>query len=393
MTTDYKQLAAQLESLAANPPAALFDDEPTRRRLLAAVQNVIPEIEKPQDTIQRLMYTPLELVAARIGCNLNLFETLEAAKGPVSTAELAKGANGDLVTLDRLFKYMASLSLIKEVGVSMWAPSRLTKTLAQKGVAAGVFHNFDNTGPTMLALPQWLHDRKYSINRDIMDTAFSHSHDGKSAFQWLGENPVNMQNLGMWMTVQRYGDEFWLDLFPFEKVVTEGVTDTSRPLFVDVGGGVGHQCQALIAKYPNMAGRVVLEDQPQVIENALAVDGMEKRGIDFFVDQPVKGARAYYLRNILHDWPDDRCLTILSHIKGAMGPDSLLLVDEMVIPSRNAHKIAMQVDLTMLSNLASEERSEQRWHDLLGKAGFKIDHIYTYQAEVADSVIVASATA
>jgi hypothetical protein len=63
------------------------------------------------------------------------------------------------------------------------------------------------------------------------------------AFQWLGAHPENLQHLGMWMTVQRYGAESWLDNFPFEKTVTEGVSDESRLLFVDVGGGVGHQCQ------------------------------------------------------------------------------------------------------------------------------------------------------
>ena len=62
--------------------------------------------------------------------------------------------------------------------------------------------------------------------------------------------------------------------------------------------------------------------------------------------------------NLSADWPDARCLTILERIKAAVAPDSVLLVDEMVVPARNAHKIATQVDLTMLSNLAAEERSD-----------------------------------
>jgi demethylsterigmatocystin 6-O-methyltransferase len=73
-----------------------------------------------------------------------------------------------------------------------------------------------------------------------------------------------------------------------------------------------------------------------------------------------------------------------------MAPDSILLVDEMVVPKTKASKISTQVDLTMLSNFASEERSEPRWHGLLGDAGFKIEEIYTYQKEVGDAVIVAS---
>jgi hypothetical protein len=57
MSTDYKQLASQLESLVANPPDELLKDEETRKRLLAAATNLVPQIEQQNDTIQRLMYT------------------------------------------------------------------------------------------------------------------------------------------------------------------------------------------------------------------------------------------------------------------------------------------------------------------------------------------------
>ena len=83
-------------------------------------------------------------------------------------------------------------------------------------------------------------------------------------------------------------------------------------------------------------------------------------------------------------------MTILSHLKAAMDLDSLLLIDEMVVPTKGAHKIAMQVDLTMYSNLSSEERTEKRWKELLDAAGFNINQVYTYQAELKDSIIVAS---
>jgi len=74
-----------------------------------------------------------------------------------------------------------------------------------------------------------------------------------------------------------------------------------------------------------------------------------------------------------------------------MAGDSLLLIDEMVIPTKGAHKIAMQLDMTMYSNLASEERTEKRWKELLDAAGFKIEQVYTYQDELRDSIIVATA--
>lgn len=44
------------------------------------------------------------------------------------------------------------------------------------------------------------------------------------------------------------------------------------------------------------------------------------------------GARAYYLRNIMHDWPDDKCVIILQQIMKAMNKKSVILIDDMVIP-------------------------------------------------------------
>jgi hypothetical protein len=49
----------------------------------------------------------------------------------------------------------------------------------------------------------------------------------------------------------------------------------------------------------------LLEGLPQVVNKVSeACPGIEVLGYDFFTAQPVKSARAYYLRTVLHDWPD-----------------------------------------------------------------------------------------
>lgn len=119
-------------------------------------------------------------------------------------------------------------------------------------------------------------------------------------------------------------------------------------------------------------------------------------------------ARVYYMRNVLHgksaqtifqldsvadsrtDWTDEDCVKILTVMKDAMGPNSMIFLDEMVVPMKGAHKIAMQVDMIMLSALCSEERTEDHWKELIKSAGLKIEHIYTYQQQLGDSIIVAT---
>jgi len=55
--------------------------------------------------------------------------------------------------------------------------------------------------------------------------------------------------------------------------------------------------------FPDLAGRVILQDLPAIIESGLKEElagfGIEAIAHNFFTPQPIKGARAYYLHYIL----------------------------------------------------------------------------------------------
>ena len=91
----------------------------------------------------------------------------------------------------------------------------------------------------------------------------------------------------------------------------------------------------------------------------------------------------------MHDWPDDTCIIILNQIIKVMDKDSVILIDDMVLPNRGAHWRATQLDLAMMAGLAAMERTEKQWYALLEAAGLKIKQIYTYTPELRDSIIVA----
>lgn len=101
------------------------------------------------------------------------------------------------------------------------------------------------------------------------------------------------------------------------------------------------------------------------------------------------GARSYYMRNIMHDYPDSICLLILNSLKSAMNEDSVLLIDDMVIPNQGASWRATQLDITMMAGLAGIERTEKQLRALMDAAGLKIRSIHTYNADICDSIIVA----
>lgn len=84
------------------------------------------------------------------------------------------------------------------------------------------------------------------------------------------------------------------------------------------------------------------------------------------------------MHNILHDWPDDRCIEILKHLKDAMKPGySKILIDDMVLPDAGAPWRKTAQDLFMMALAAAQERTESQWRELLGKVGLKVTKIWS----------------
>jgi demethylsterigmatocystin 6-O-methyltransferase len=94
------------------------------------------------------------------------------------------------------------------------------------------------------------------------------------------------------------------------------------------------------------------------------------------------------MRQIIHDYPDEKAVAILQNTAAALGPDSVILIDDMVLPNIGVHFHATQMDITMMTGLASVERTQEKWYELVEqKAGLKINQIYTYTASLRDSII------
>ncbi|KAI0930163.1 hypothetical protein AcV5_006947 [Taiwanofungus camphoratus] len=144
--------------------------------------------------------------------------------------------------------------------------------------------------------------------------------------------------------------------YPWEALGTSTV--------VDVGGGVG-----MLFSFP-------VHDESLI------------------VTMPIKGAEVYWMRYILHDWADDECVTILAHLREAMGPKSrILIADQVIHPTSGssyltkapsplpanygwAHKFSNQHDMTMLSIHNGMERTPDNFKALAERAGLRIVKIW-----------------
>jgi hypothetical protein len=71
-----------------------------------------------------------------------------------------------------------------------------------------------------------------------------------------------------------------------------------------------------------------------------------------------------------------------------MDENSVLLIDEVVLPDRGAHKFETQLDLTMLTVFNAQARSRSQWISMLALLGFDMEDIVPYEHDAAESIIV-----
>ncbi|CAO1601217.1 hypothetical protein XANCAGTX0491_004884 [Xanthoria calcicola] len=243
------------------------------------------------------------------------------------------------------------------------------------------------------ALPEFLRKTGYANPTDSRYTAFNLGmRTEQDFFCWLQSHPQDLQLFSSWMSAQRENSPSFLDVIDFERDLALGA-DRSTVLFVDVGGSRGQQSIALRRRYPSLPGRIIVQDVAGVVAEATehplpGFEGIEAEAYDMFTPQPIKGARAYYLRNVLHDWPNDKCQRILENVRSGMSQDSVVLIDEMVLPERGSSWRATQADLTMAVALSAMERTEAQWHILFDKAGLNLRKVLKYREEPEDCVMV-----
>ena len=149
---------------------------------------------------------------------------------------------------------------------------------------------------------------------------------------------------------------------------------------VDVGGGYGVLLEAVLRANPDARG--VLVDRPHAVAGARAL--VEQAGVadrcelvpgDFFDSIPA-GADIYLLKNIIHDWDDERALRILRNCHVAMPDGGRVLLVEHILPDRlepsASHRAIVHTDLAMMLGPGGMERNEHAFRELLRCSGLAL---------------------
>ena len=272
--------------------------------------------------------------------------------GPRSSAELAEMTGLHEPSLYRVLRALTMFGVFDE------QPERRF-TLGPLGPAAA---EYEDAFPWIVAA---INELPRTVRSGTTGMQLAH---GMSVFDYVTEQPAAGRNFDVSQAQINQGEP---------EAVAESYDFAGVHTLVDVGGGNGTGLATMLERHPHLRG--VLFDLPAVIERAapgLAALGerCELVGGDFFKSVPARGD-AYLLSHVIHDWDEDRALTILRNCREAMGPDGKLLLVEMVIPTGGEPHPGKMLDVMMLSLTGGMERTEEQYAELLDRAGFRLTRV------------------
>jgi hypothetical protein len=144
----------------------------------------------------------------------------------------------------------------------------------------------------------------------------------------------------------------------------------------DVAGGIGTLLVGVLKARPQLDG--ILVDGPGVLKEAeghLAEAGVRDRvelSEGNFFESVTAKADVYVMKDVLHDWDDERCLKILKTVRAAMPTGSKLVLVETLQEPNVVEPVASFVDVHMLTQTdGGRQRSVAELHELLRRAGLE----------------------
>jgi hypothetical protein len=366
-------------------------NEKQRLSLLQSARALVNELEKPHERIMRMLYHEDAIfMATKVLLDLGIFKILAKTTEPISAAKLAEDTGADRALVERILKHITTDFFVHESGPDTYTANDLTRCIASPEAQGAIEDAFGQVR-VVGAFPDFLRETNYAnpTNKDKSGWKYAYK-TNQHFFEYINSpgrerkleafrNHMKFKTVGLkWYEVP----EIMEAVFGDAKVGKDGV------LLIDVGGSSGYDLISFHKAHPSMPGRLILQDLPTTIQSldsvALAEQGIEPMSHDFFTPQPIHGAKAYYLKMCLHDWPNAQCIQILSQLKFALKLGySRILLNEIVIPEMKAGWFETSVDLLMMQCHSAQERREREWMGLVNEVGgLRVRRIWNVEGAV-----------
>lgn len=293
-------------------------------------------------------------------------------EGKLGIDDLAAKTGSDPDALYRVLRALASEGIFRESGSKTFSNTRLSLPLTEgHGSLRYMFlHHLGSLNWQIMGeLPGTVKSGRDAFSRLFNQQIYDYLSGEPESYKVFDKSMSELSSLGLAPLFQA---------FDF----------SSEAKVADIGGGEGFLLANILSRYPLMQG--ILFDRREGLIKAQAT--MEEHGVservtihegDFLASVP-GGADLYLLKNILHNWDDPSCITILDNITQVLPDHGRVLIIEMIVPAGNTPSPAKFIDIQMLTSMpGGKERTRKEFEALLQKAGLSLVRIHPTIAPIS----------
>jgi hypothetical protein len=283
--------------------------------------------------------------------------------GPKSAGEMAAQVGVQPQALYRLMRATASIGVLAEGPDGKFSETPLSAVLRSN--ARPTARNLAMMGAREWHMRGW-ERLEYTVRtgKTALDDVY-----GMPAFEYFSSHPAEAKIFNDTMTGLSMLDS---------PAIAEAYSFDGIRSIVDVGGGHGLLLANILERNPDLRG--TLYEVPHVIEGARngplspVMDRCTLTAGDMFTSVPA-GADVYIMKHIIHDWPDDVCVKILSSCRQGVNPGGKLLVADSVIQPGNEFSFGKIMDIQMMIFPGGRERTAEQFRELLAASGWRLNRI------------------
>lgn len=325
-----------------------------RRMFLRLADMVVPPYMALYDHFMGAAHTMIVHCAAK----LHIADHL--AHGPLSASELAERTQSNPEVLERMMKSLVSIGIFHEEADGRFSNNRTSEGMLT-GVEAGIrgfseFFGHEALVRAWESIPEMVRSGKATFDKV----------QARSVWDWMDADDAARAAFveGMSSMTELVAPAI-AAAYPFGEVKK----------LCDVGGGVGIVLAACLRKHPHLQG-VLFESDSMLAEAQVYLEAHEIANrvecvAGSFFDSVPRGSDAYVLKTVLHNWPDEKALTILHNCRAAMDPGHRLIVADFLVEKDPISTLVPFMDLAGLMVYGGRERSAEALDELFAKSGFR----------------------
>ncbi|MCJ1377214.1 hypothetical protein MMC17_000306 [Xylographa soralifera] len=368
----------EISSPAIDQQIETQDYEATKNALNQAVSDLLMLVNGPKAFLRTFLVTHYELAAYQVAVEYKFFENVPL-NGEISVSELAEIVGIDEDRVGRFLRLLATQRVFKEVREDVFAHTAASAALAtdnEVNSAAGMQMDemFKAASETANAI------RRSPMGASSKDSPFRFKFN-LHTFEFYAAHPDKAARFARAMAGVSQLDRQFSELrdgYPWASLGDGKV--------VDVGGGSGHVSIYLAKEFPRLSFIVQDQSQAMIAQGVPLLtpdikDRVSYQQHNFFEPQPIQNASAFFIRQCIHNWPDQECVKILRAFVPALEtckPGTPLLINDTVLPQLGEktlyeERLLRQLDIAMLVVINAKQRTEKEFRALVRKADPRLE--------------------